>query len=109
MQALVQSPIEAPKIVDTKAHLQKVKPNVQQHWIPKPIVPLTKLNKQIVPPTTTPTIMVPKLHDISSFAPTLVAIPKCLPHSQSSSKSLTLVLNQTLLLQQKLFNKTLFH
>ena len=109
MQALVQSPVEAPKIVDTKAHLPKVKPNVQLHWIPMPIVPLTKSSKQIVPPTTTPTIMVPKLHDIPSCAPTLVAIPKCLPPSHASNKILTSRPNRALLLQQKLFNQTLFH
>ena len=109
MQDLVQSPLEVQKTLDTKTTLPKVKANVQLCWIPKLIVSLTKLSKQIVPLTTTPTIMVPKPHDISSFAPTLVAIPKCLPLSHASSKILTLGPNRAILLQQKLFNKTLFH
>ena len=108
MQALVHSPIEAPKILDTKTTLQKGKPNVQLHWIPKPVVSLTKLSEQIAPPTTTPTIMVPKLHDMSSFARTLAPTPKYLPSSHSSSKILTPVPNRALLLQKNLFNKTLF-
>ena len=81
VQASVQPPIEAPKIVDTKTTLPKVKPTIQLHWIFKPLMFSTKFSKQTVPLTTPPTIMVPKLHDISPFAPTFAAILKCVPPS----------------------------